>query len=290
MSSAKRERLKVAAISMTSGPDKAANVEVACREVEAAAKAGAEWVQLPEMFHFMGPYEQIYAMAEEEGGPLYTRLSRLAKTLGIVLIAGTLGERPPASVAAKDLIGEAGHKRVHNTCWIFGRSGELLARYRKTHLFNLHDETGKAVYCESDGFLPGDDVVTVDIDGWRVGMSVCYDLRFPAFYGALAAKGALDVILVPSAFTKATGQAHWELLLRARAVEWQAYVFAANQVGTHAPGKESYGHALVVDPWGTVIADSGDRPGIAMADIAKAEVAAARRRLPALANRRPELY
>ena len=283
--------LKLAAISMTTGADKEQNIESAVHLVRAAAKQGADWVQLPEMFPFMGDYAYIYDMAELEGGPLYTRLSHLAKELGIVLFAGTVGERPkadePLDFERKNHLGQ---KKVFNTSYVFGRGGELLAKYRKIHLFNLNGDDGRPRYAESDGFIPGEEPVSVMIDGLKVALSICYDLRFPALYQLLSKSGDPDVITVPSAFTKGTGLAHWELLLRARAVEHQSYVFAANQTGTHSPGKESFGHAMIIDPWGHVLADSGDQPGVALAVIAKSTLQEIRARLPALANRRPEVY
>lgn len=276
----------VAAVTMTSTSDKTRNIATAVRLIRAAAEQGADWVQIPEMFAFHGPYDKVHDMAETESGPLGQELSALARELGVVLIAGTCGERP-----AHDDLNEDGHRRVYNTCYVYGRDGKLLSKYRKTHLFNLKGEDGRPGYCESAGYIPGDEPVTVQIDGWRVAHSVCYDLRFAAFYDLLAAKGGdPDVILVPSAFTKGTGAAHWELLLRARAVERQAYVYAANQVGEHSPGKESYGHSMIVDPWGEVLANTGAREGIALARLSRERLAEVRSRLPALANRRPSLY
>lgn len=274
-----KQELTLGAVSMTTTDDKPRNVETALALVRQAANQGAEWVQLPEMFPFMGSYDKVYEMAETEGGPLCSALAGLARELKIVLIAGTVGERS-----------DTDRKKVFNTCYVFGRQGELLTKYRKTHLFNLNGDDGRPRYCESDGFIPGDKLVSVKIDGFQVGLSICYDLRFPELYTKLAAGGFPDVILVPSAFTKGTGMAHWELLLRARAVERQAYVFAANQVGTHGPGKESWGHSVIVDPWGTVLADTGDQPGVAIAKISRQMLTETRARLPALANRRPALY
>src|SRR5690606_30076189 len=138
-----------------------------------------------------------------------------------------------------------GQRKVFNTAYVFDRQGREIAKYRKTHLFNLAAQGDAISYCEADGFIPGDELCTFTVDGWRVGMSVCYDLRFPEFFQQLAKAGPCDLLAVPSAFTKATGEAHWELLLRARAVEWQAYVYAANQVGEHSPGRRSFGHSLI---------------------------------------------
>lgn len=284
------EELRLTAISLTAGADKAANVAQAIAAIDQAAATGADWVQLPEMFSFIGPYPAAWEAAESESGPLLGELRERAMRHRIILIAGTIGERPTPEEAGTPL--PTLPRRIFNTCWIIGRDGNTLAKYRKVHLFNLRSADGKPLHCESDGFLAGSSPVTVDIDGWRVGLSICYDLRFPEFFGALAARGPgpCDLLLAPSAFTKATGEAHWHLLLRARAVEWQCFVFAANQVGEHGLGKESYGHAAIVDPWGQVIADSGDRPGLCSARINRQMLTAARGRLPALADRRPEVY
>jgi len=276
---------------MTTTDDKARNVETAARLVAEAARQGAAWVQLPEMFPFMGPYGRVYEMAELEGGPLYEQMAGWAREHKIVLFAGTVGERPDRDqLPATALVNAKGERRVFNTAYVFGRQGELLAKYRKTHLFNLLGEGGQPRYCESDGFIPGTAPVSFTVDGFRVALSVCYDLRFPELYTRLAADGAPDVLAIPSAFTKGTGKFHWELLLRARAVEHQCYVYAANAVGVHAPSKESYGHSLIADPWGTVLADTGDAPGIALAMVERRVVASTRARLPALANRRPDVY
>jgi predicted amidohydrolase len=285
------DTLKFAAISMTSAANKQQNIEVAFSLVKKAAEAGADWVQLPEMWPFMGSYDEIYAMAELEGGPLYQGLSALARELGVVLIAGTVGEKPDGDHLPHDkLVNELGQKRVYNTTYVFGRDGTSLAKYRKIHLFNLLGEDGKPQYSESAGYIAGDKPVAVTIDGWRLGLTICYDLRFPELYGQLAQKDPPDVLVVPSAFTKMTGEAHWELLLRARAVERQCYVFAANQTGSHAPGKESFGHSMIIDPWGVVQADTGPHVGIAMATVQKAVIRSVRAKLPALANRRPEIF
>ena len=276
----------VAAITMTSTSDKPGNIAKAVDLVRRAAALGAEWIQLPEMFAYHGPYDQVYTMAEDEDGPLAQLLSGLAKDLGIVLIAGSSGERPEHIDLSRN-----GHRRVYNTCYVYGRDGSLLSKYRKTHLFNLNAADGKPSYCESDGYIPGDAPVSFTLDGWKLAHSICYDLRFPAFYDRLAATGGdPDVILVPSAFTQGTGQAHWELLLRARAVERQAYIYAANQVGQHGPGKESFGHSMVIDPWGDVLANTGAHEGIALAQLSRDRLKEVRGRLPALANRRPSLY
>ena len=286
-----KEAVKVAVVTMTTIADKQRNIDTAFSMVRTAAGQGAAWVQLPEMFPYMGSYDQIYNMAEVEGGPLYQSLSNLARELKIVLFAGSVGERPSSDVeSAEKLINAQGQKRVYNTSYVFGRDGNLLAKYRKIHLFNLNDENGLPRYRESDGYIPGSRPVTFKVDGLKVGLSICYDLRFPQLFHLFGEQEPVDVIAVPSAFTLATGRAHWELLLRARAVENLAYIYAANQTGTHSPGKESYGHSLVVDPWGTVLCNTGDFPGIGFANISSGVIQEVRGRLPALSNRRPDIY
>ena len=276
----------LAAITMSSSADKKANIEKAFALVRQAAVAGAEWVQLPEVFPYIGDYEMNFEMGEEEGGQLHQNLSSLAKELGICLFAGTVGER------AKSLAPKSRHsyERVYNTMYVFNRDGSQVAKYRKTHLFNLHNEQGDPLYCEGDGFIPGDELCSFDLEGVRVGLAICYDLRFPAMFEKLAAENPLDLLVVPAAFTQKTGAAHWEVLLRARAIEQQSYVWAANQTGTHGVGKVSYGHSMLVDPWGGTVAQTTGEEGIAQGNIATKFLTDVRGRLPALSNRRFELY
>jgi predicted amidohydrolase len=185
---------------------------------------------------------------------------------------------------------DASQKKVYNTSCIIERDGAIAAIYRKLHLFNLFAPNGDKLYCESDGYLSGRELVACKVDGLNVGMSICYDLRFPELYLELQRRfGFLDVILVPAAFTLGTGMYHWEPLLKARAIEHQSFVIASNQVGTHAPGKSSYGHSMIIDPWGDVLASTGSEPGIAFAELNPARIPAVRARVPSLANKRPEL-
>ncbi len=283
--------INLAAICMNSTNDKKRNIETALRYVRDAAKKGANWILLPEVFAYHGPYDKIYEMAESESGPLNESFSKLARELGVCIFAGTVGERPeegelnPSEVKNRD-----GHKRVFNTAYIFDRTGKRVGKYRKTHLFNLYDEKKQPLYCESDGFIPGKQLSTFELDGFKVGMAICYDIRFPGFFSNLVRESSIDILVVPSAFTFKTGQDHWELLLRARAIECQCYVFAANQTGTHSPGKISYGHSMIIDPWGEVLANTGNDEGIAMTTASHEKIAQIRSRLPALENRRPELY
>ncbi len=274
------DKIRAAVVSITATSDKKSNLENVFTMAEAAVIDGASWISLPEMFAFHGSYPELWDHAEFEDGPLNARLSEFARKHGVIVFAGSVGERPEKSTGGK----------VYNTQYVFGRKGELLAKYRKTHLFNLKDPTGKALYCESDGYLAGDSLVTLSVDGWRVGLATCYDLRFPGVFSTLTKAQPLDCLMIPAAFTLQTGMYHWELLLRAKAVENLCYVVAPNQVGTHSPGKQSYGHGMIVDPWGTTIADTGHLPGVAVAAMTQDRIKTCRSQLPAIDNRRPELY
>ncbi len=285
------KKIKVAAICMNSTSDKLRNVQTALTMIEEAAKAGADWIQIPEMFAFHGSYDRVYEMAETEKGPIIAEMKTLAKKYQVVIIAGSMGEKPDENKDADPAhLNRNGHRRVYNTMFIIDRSGNVIARYRKIHLFNLINDDGAALYCESDGYLAGSALVRTEIDGYQVGLSICYDLRFPSMYAKLTESQPIDVLLAPSAFTKGTGTAHWELLLRARAIESQCYVFAANQVGEHSPGKESFGHSMIVSPWGEVLANTGAEVGTAYAEISPDVITTTRAKLPVLRNKRRELY
>jgi predicted amidohydrolase len=285
------ESLNLASICMTSTDDRERNIEEALHWVAKAATRGADWVLLPEVFAYHGAYDKIHAMGEVEGGALSDRLAAAARLHKVCLFAGSYGEQAaPGEVSEADEKGRLGHRRVFNTSYVFDRQGQQVAKYRKTHLFNLLSPKGDALYCESDGFMAGDEPVSFDLDGFRVGLGICYDLRFPAYFERLAKDSPLDIIVLPSAFTLQTGMDHWELLLRARAVEQQAYMFAANQTGDHGRGRMSYGHSMIIDPWGYVLANTGGIPGVAVAEAQKSRIQAVRDRLPALRNRRPEIY
>lgn len=274
------ETLDIAVCSVTANSDKEGNIERATAQVREAASRGAQWVFLPEMFSFHGPYDQLFSKAETEDGPLNQHLSKLARELNVVLFAGSVGERPYNATSGK----------VFNTQYVFGRTGQIIAKYRKTHLFNLLGQDGKPLYCESDGYMAGDALTTFQLEGWQIALATCYDLRFPEMFARLASSGPIDLLAIPAAFTQQTGMYHWELLCRARAVEHLCYVAAANQVGLHSPGKVSYGHAVVIDPWGNVLSDTGNQTGVAVTRISKKSIAHWRSQLPALANRRPEIY
>ena len=283
--------MRMATICMNSGDDKSANVKKAEALVRIAAGNGARWVVLPELFPFMGDYKCQFDLAEEWGprGALVDHLGALAQELKITLFAGSFAEKPAGSSASTPGA-QGGIAKVYNTMLVIGPDGNPIATYRKTHLFSLNTTSGEKIITEANGFLAGDARVSLEHEGLRVGLAICYDLRFSALFMKLAAAGALDLLCVPSAFTKQTGRDHWHLLLRSRAIEQQCYVVAANQTGVHAPNKESYGHALVVDPWGEVVDDTGADEGIAYGTIERSKIAAVRARLPLLAQGRKELY
>jgi predicted amidohydrolase len=269
-----------AAIQMRSGPDRAANEARALALVAEAAARGARLIGLPEMWEHIGPVAQKTFAGPLEGRQLQP-LRELCARLSVWCIAGSIAER----AAAEPL-------RIYNTSALIAPSGAVAAAYRKLHLFDVDIPDG-ARYRESETVAPGDArPPVVEVEGFRLGLSVCYDLRFPELYRALADGGA-DVIAVPAAFTAYTGRAHWEVLLRARAVENQAFVLAPAQAGRIGPPQENrlaWGHACAVDPWGEVLADAGaEGEGIALATLDPARLAQVRRDLPALRHRRRDL-
>ncbi|MGO9828672.1 MAG: carbon-nitrogen hydrolase family protein [Myxococcaceae bacterium] len=263
---------RVAAVQMASSADKAQNLATAERLVREAAQAGAALVGLPENVAWMGQEAQRSEAAEPLEGPTLARFSSLARHCGIHLLAGSVLES-----------GAPGG-RLYNTSVLFAPTGERLAVYRKMHLFDVEVGDGQT-YRESAAVAPGLDVVSVETPLGCVGLSVCYDLRFPELYRALSKQGAV-LLTVPSAFTLMTGKDHWEVLLRARAIENQAYVLAPAQGGRHPGDRLTYGHALVVDPWGTVVACASEGEGWAMATLDTGLVERVRTRLPALKHRR----
>ncbi len=270
------DRMKIAALQMVSTPDVARNLETAARLVRQAVQAGATLVALPEYFCLMGLRDaDKLAVAEAPGdhraGLVQGVLSALAREQAVWLVGGTL----PVKSAQSD--------RVLNRCCVFGPDGALAAHYDKVHLFAF--DNGRESYDEGHTLLSGSGPVAVQAGSLRVGLSICYDLRFPELYRALM-RPPCDVLCVPSAFTYTTGQAHWELLLRARAIENQCYVLAAAQGGTHENGRRTWGHSMVVDPWGEVLAVCEEGEGMALAKIDAARIAQVRAQLPALAHRR----
>ncbi len=265
--------MKVAAIQMVSGPDLAVNLARARHWLEQAAAQGAELAALPEYFCLMGLADgDKLAVAEAAGdlnAPIQQMLSRAAAELGLWLIGGTI----PLQTAQPG--------RVRNACCVFGPDGAQVGRYDKIHLFRF--DNGSESYDEGRVLEAGTEPVAVQAGPLRVALSVCYDLRFPELYRSL---GAVDLISVPAAFTYVTGQAHWELLLRARAVENQAYVIAPAQGGLHQNGRRTWGHSMIVDPWGEVLGSVAEGEGLVVADVDAKRLGDVRRQLPALQHRR----
>jgi predicted amidohydrolase len=265
------QAITAAAVQMNSGEDKGANYATAERLVRAAVADGATLVVLPEYFNCLGDRRRMLAEAEPLDGPTATFLRGLAKSSGVTLVGGTFCER----------IGDG--SKARNACLVVDPRGEVVAVYRKMHLFDV-DLPGKLTYCESTWLAAGDDVVVCEAAGFRTAIAVCYDVRFPELFRRFADDGA-EVVAFPSAFTKQTGRDHWELLLRARAVENQCYVVAANQTGRHA-ALETFGHSLIIDPWGVVAADAGEGEGFVTASLLRARLDEVRAQLPALQHRR----
>jgi predicted amidohydrolase len=265
--------LRVAAVQLNSTGDKARNLETAERLVRAAAADGAELVALPEKWNLLAPGEGLAAGAEDLDGPSLGAARTWARSLGIHLLAGSVSER--------------GDEKAFNTSVLIGPDGEDLAVYRKIHMFDV--DAGGVSYRESEHERPGSEVVTARVGELTAGLSVCYDLRFPELFRILALRGA-RLVCLPSAFTLATGRDHWEVLLRARAIENQVFVIAPNQVGKAAPHYESYGRSAIVDPWGVVLATAPDEECFVAADLDLEAQDRVRESLPSLANRQPHAY
>jgi deaminated glutathione amidase len=274
--------VRAAAVQLSSTEDKDRNLDAADRLTRAAAADGAELVVLPEKFNVLGTHEDFMRGAETLEGRTIGWAREVARELGIDLVAGSFSER------------REGHEKLSNTSVHVGPDGELRAVYRKIHMFDV--EVGGQVYRESESEDPGDEIVLSETEaGLPLGLTVCYDLRFPELFRILAVRGA-RIVTLPAAFTKVTGQAHWEILIRARAIENQAFMVAADQIGTHPPDKESFGGSMIVDPWGNVLArapEAGARtaePSFVGADLDLARQDEVREKLPSLANRVASAY
>jgi deaminated glutathione amidase len=268
--------LRVAAVQLNSNADPAANLLVTDRLTRAAAADGASFIVLPEKWTAMGTDDELRAAAETLEGPSMQWASATARELGVDLIAGSFVERVQ------------GQEKLANTSVHVGPDGELKAHYRKVHMFDV--EVAGRSYRESDLEEPGDELVLSETAGGvELGLSVCYDLRFPELYRILAVRGA-RVFPLPAAFTLATTRDHWETLLRARAIENQAFVIAANQIGAHPGGNRSGGRSMIVDPWGVVLAQAPDGEGHILAELDFERQREVREQLPALANRRADVY
>jgi len=261
----------VAAIQMASGPTVDANLEEAARHIEEAVSQQARLVVLPEYFCLMGmkDTDKLAAMEQPGNGPIQTFLSETAKRLGIWLVGGSV----PLTSPDPD--------RVYNSCLVYSDTGEQIARYDKIHLFGLSMEHES--YAEEKTIRAGDTVVTFDSPFGRIGLSICYDLRFPELYRKM---DGVDIILAPAAFTAVTGKAHWEVLVRARAIENQAYVIAPAQGGYHVNGRETHGDSMIVDPWGVVLKRLPRGAGAVVAEIDPKYLKRVRASLPALKHRR----
>ena len=267
--------MRAAAVQLNSTEDKVRNLGTADRLTRAAAADGAQLIVLPEKFNVLGRHEAYGEQAEPLDGPTIRWARDLARELGVDLVAGSIVER------------REGHDKLGNTSVHIGPDGELRAVYRKIHMFDVTVE-GKE-YRESASQEAGGEVVLSDASGLSLGLTVCYDLRFPELFRILAIRGARALIL-PAAFTKVTGAAHWDVLIRARAIENQAFVVAADQIGTHPPDNESFGGSQIVDPWGEVLARAPDEECFIAADLDLARQDEVRQTLPSLANRVPAAY
>jgi predicted amidohydrolase len=269
MSATERLSFNAAMIQMRSGLDPAANLAVALDLIDRAKQAGADYVLTPEMTNILAARrEQLFAkiVAEEQDVTLAS-LREIARKLAIYIHIGSLAIKASPEKAA-------------NRSFLIDRRGEVAARYDKIHMFDV-DLAGGESYRESNNYRPGELAMLADLPWGRLGLTVCYDLRFPALYRALAEAGA-SFLAIPSAFTRQTGEAHWHVLQRARAIENGCFVFAAAQGGKHENGRETYGHSLIVDPWGRILAEGGTDPGVITAQIELSEIAAARSRIPSL--------
>src|SRR5438067_3083647 len=265
------DRIRVACVQLTSRADKAANLEKAERLVAEAAAGGADVVLLPEKWNAIGGVETLHEAAETiETGESVEAMRGWASRHGITLVGGSITER------------REGREKLSNTCVVFDPSGDAVAVYRKIHRFDV--EAGGHVYRESDAEEHGEEAVVAEAEGWRIGLSVCYDVRFPELYRILALEGAL-LLTVPAHFTSHTGKDHWEVLLRARAIENQCYVAAAAQTGvTLVDRPPAYGRSLIADPWGLVVALAPDEETVITAELDRSRLEEVRRRFPSLAS------
>jgi predicted amidohydrolase len=263
----------VGLIQMRSGLVPAANVDAATKLIREARAAGANYVQTPEMTNIVANRrdQMLAATVPEERDSSLAAFRSLARELGIHLHIGSLAI-------------QVSPERAANRSFVIDPHGEIIARYDKIHMFDV-DLAGGESYRESRSYQPGESAVVTDLPWGRLGLTICYDLRFPLLHRALAEAGA-SFIAIPSAFTRQTGEAHWHVLMRARAIENTAFVFAAAQGGRHEDGRETFGHSVIVDPWGHILAEGGTEPGVVLASIDPAEVATVRAKIPSLQHGR----
>lgn len=268
--------MKAAVVQLHIGENVQENLETAIGLVQRAASNGADIVVLPEMVDFMGDADLVAREKTDIPGAISRQFSDVAKELGIWLLAGSIHENI------------ADQPRTYNTSVLFNRKGDEVARYRKLHLYDVQIP-GRVDSLESRTIAPGSEIVSADIEGHTAGLSICYDLRFPELYRELADRGA-EIVFMPAAFTLFTGKDHWEVLIRARAIENQCFMLASGQQGVNKKGEATYGRSMIVDPWGTVLATAPDGNGFAMADLDFEAMARIRRELPSLANRRGDVF
>src|SRR6266700_3290266 len=269
--------LRTAVIQLNSRDNPAENLAAVERFLDHAAGMGAQLVGLPEFWTYLGPYAGFAEAAQTIPGPAIERLQEKARKHKMIVHGGSIVERS-ASTPGK----------FYNTSVLIDRDGAIVARYRKIHLFDVDLANGEKHY-ESERIEPGNDIVTAEIDGITFGLTICYDLRFPELYRLLALKGA-QIIMVPAGFTLHTGRDHWEVLLRARAIENLCYVIAPAQVGTYPPNRQCFGRSMIVNPWGLVLAQAQDSPTAIIADIDLNQIGQVRAQIPCLENRRPTAY
>lgn len=267
--------MKVAAVQLNSGEDKLTNISVALNYIENAAKKGADLIILPEYVDYLGEDSNRLKISENIPGYTSEVFSEKAKDLGVYLHCGSIMEK-------------SDDNKIYNTSLLFNTNGEIIAKYRKIHLYDAQLDN-KVIETESNYIKAGNDIVTAETEFGTVGLTICYDIRFPELFRSLVLKGA-KIIFVPASFPFYTGASHWEVLLRARAIENQCYIVAAAQVGTAKPNRTLYGNSMIIDPWGTVISRASEHEDIVMGEIDGAYLNELRRNLPNLENRRPETY
>lgn len=271
---------KIAAIQMASGTNVSANLNEVSRQISSAVAAGAELIVLPESFAIMGmeDVDQLQVSEDEGTGPIQNFLSEQAKNNGIWLVAGTV----PINLNSDDPNYES---KVYSACLVYDDKGQQVSRYDKVHLFDVHLEITSETYNESETLEAGNKVVVVDTPFGKVGLAICFDLRFPELFRQLVLQGA-EIIVVPSAFTAITGKAHWEVLLRARAIENLCYVVASAQGGYHVNGRETHGDSMIIDPWGTILDRLPQGSGYVVADVDIKNIHNIRKNFPVLENRK----
>jgi predicted amidohydrolase len=269
--------LRTAVIQLNSRNNPAENLATVEHLLDRAASMGAQFVGLPEFWTYLGPYSGFEESAQTIPGPAIERLQEKARRHKMIVHGGSVVEYAPQTPG-----------KFHNTSVLINRDGEIVAQYRKIHLFDVDLANGEKHY-ESERIVPGNEIVTAEIDGVTFGLTVCYDLRFPELYRSLVLRGA-QVLLVPAGFTLHTGRDHWEVLLRARAIENFCYVIAPAQVGTYPPNRQCFGRSMIIGPWGLVLAQAQDMPTVIMAEIDLAQIASARAQIPSLEHRRPHIY